>query len=66
MKIYIDDKAVVIFSGATVADALRKHSPALLEMAEREEVIICDRFGNQVSPDGSLTAGSRLYLKKQE
>ena len=66
MKIVINNREVVIFSGATVADAIRVYSRRSSKLLEKGKFRVFDQFGNQTEVDGELTEGQKLFLKKRD
>jgi len=66
VKVVINNREVVIFSGATVADAIRAYSRRLSKMMEKGKFRVFDQFGNQTEADGELTEGQKLFLKKTD
>ncbi len=66
MKIVINNREVVIFSGATVADAVRAYSSRSSKLLENGKFRVFDQFGNQTEVDGELTEGQKLFLKKRD
>lgn len=64
MKVIVNRTELEIFRGAKVADAIRMyfvhHKKALPKTLPKVE----DRYGNTVAPDGALSEGSRLIIKK--
>jgi hypothetical protein len=66
VKIVINNREVVIFSGASVADAVRAYSPRSLKLLENGKFSVFDQFGNKTEPGGELTEGQKLFLKKRD
>jgi hypothetical protein len=62
---FINDREITIFSGATVRDAVRSYSGRSSEQLEKGLLKVVDRFGNETDAGGELTAGQKLYLKKR-
>lgn len=63
MKVTVNKTELILFQGATVADAIRAYysyqeqkAPSPLPEAE-------DAYGNSVAHDGALTEGSRVLIK---
>lgn len=64
MRIKINGKTISLFSGATAADAVRKHLLATgRESRLRRIPPIRDRFGHDVAPDGELSEGDELTFE---
>jgi hypothetical protein len=66
VKIVINNREVVIFSGATVADAVRAYSRRSSKLLENGKFRVFDQYGNQTEVDGELTEGQKLFLKKRD
>jgi hypothetical protein len=62
----MNNREVVIFSGATVADAVRAYSRRSAKLLEKGTFRVFDQYGNQTESDGELTEGQKLFLKKRE
>ncbi|MEI6455595.1 MAG: hypothetical protein WCO93_04850 [bacterium] len=63
MKVYINNKEIDIFRGATILDAVRKYSPHSCRRVMNETLMVIDRFGNRTEPDGEPTEGQHFQLK---
>ena len=63
MKVYINDKIVTIFKGATVSDAVLTYSKHSYKLLQGGYLSIFDRFGNLTEPDGSVVEGQHFQLK---
>jgi len=63
MQIKVNGRAIEIFSGATVKDALRQYSSAALKQVKKNEKTVCDRHGHEVGLDGELSGGEELLVK---
>jgi len=66
VKIMMNNREVLIFSGATVADAVRAYSRRSAKLLENGKFRVFDQYGNQTEADGELTEGQKLFLKKRE
>jgi hypothetical protein len=66
VKVLINKHEVVIFSGATVADAVRAYSRRSSKLLENGKFNVLDQFGNQTETGGELTEGQILFLKKRD
>jgi hypothetical protein len=64
MIVFINNRKVEIFSGATVADAVRIYSGRSSKLLHNKKFRVFDRFGNQTETDGELSEGQKLFLKK--
>ena len=61
MLVYVDNKEVTIFAGATALDALRRYSPdAGNEMPEGE---LYDAWGNVIATDSPMCDGRHIFTK---
>jgi hypothetical protein len=66
VKIMMNNREVVIFSGATVADAVRAYSRRSAKLLENGKFRVFDQYGNRTEADGELTDGQKLYLKRRD
>lgn len=66
MRVVIDGKEITVFRGATVSDAVRIYSEKIYAELLRGEITVYDRFGNRTEPDGELTEGQVIHLKRAE
>jgi hypothetical protein len=66
MIVFINNREMAIFRGATVIDAVRIYSLRSSRMLEHGFLQVFDRFGNHTEPDGELTQGQILFLKKNK
>jgi len=64
MHIKVNHKTIEIFSGARVADVLRKYSASTWKQVEKGSKIVCDGHGHEVGLDGELGEGAQLYIKR--
>jgi hypothetical protein len=62
MKIFVNDKEIVLFQGAKVKDAILSFDKNILKKISLYEV--SDKYGNQTEIDGALQDGSKLFIKK--
>jgi hypothetical protein len=60
MLIKVNGRAIEIFSGAKVVDALRRFSPAECKRVRTGARKVCDRHGHEVALDGELNGGEEL------
>jgi len=66
MIVYINHKAISIFKGAIVLDAIRAYSAYSLKQVMSGKLLIMDRFGNITDPDGPMREGQILSLKRNQ
>lgn len=64
MTIFINNQKIEIFRGAMVRDAILRYSKDDYDLLQCGRIMVFDRFGNITEPDGELTEGQVLYLKK--
>ncbi len=64
MKVFVNRKEIAIFTGARVIDALRSYSLRSAGFVLKGTYIVFDRFGNITGPDGRLTDGQILTIRK--
>jgi hypothetical protein len=60
MKVFVNDKEIVLFQGAKVKDAILSFDKSLLKKMSLYEV--SDKYGNQTEIDGALQDGSKLFI----
>ena len=65
MNVWVNDKKIEIFSGARVRDALRKYSMKEYRAVDEDRKQVTDKRCNRIEPDGELSGGQQLYIKKQ-
>ena len=63
MNINVNGKEVEIFSGARVADVLRKYSKISWKQVQNGRKAVLDGHGHEVALDGELNGGERLLVK---
>jgi len=63
MNIWIDDKRVRIFKGATAGDALRRFSEALYRQVAAGEKRLLNGHGHEVALSGELSENQRFHTK---
>ncbi len=63
MKIKVNDKAIEIFSGARVADVLRKYSKISWKQVQNGYKKVCDCHGHEIGHDGELNGGEALFVR---
>jgi hypothetical protein len=64
VKVYINNHEVDVFDGANVGDAVLSYSTRAFKKVRTGTLSIFDSFGNLTEPDGKLTNGQILTLKK--
>lgn len=62
MQVYVNDKAITIFQGATAQDALRRYCTET--GAATEKCHLYDDWGNEIAPDSPMSEGRRIYTTK--
>jgi len=65
VKIFINDREIEIFRGATVLEAIHRYSERACRMVLNGTLLVIDRFGNLTEADGELTEGQKIHLKKK-
>ncbi len=66
MKVLVNNTEVIVFAGATAADAVMAYCRLNQKNAPETLPLIFDRFGNQVEKDGALENNYRLFILKPE
>ena len=64
MKVYVNNKPVVVYEGARVKDAINKYYSDLLIKGNPESfsIKVHDSHGNTVMLDGSLGEDDHIYV----
>jgi hypothetical protein len=63
MKVYLNEKEIIIFSGATLGDIVLAYSEHSYKMLKSGNLGIFDRFGFLTEPDGPIVEGQHFFLK---
>lgn len=63
MKVFINKRPVIIFKGATLADAVLAYSPRSFKLLLNGYLSIFDRFGNLTEHDGPVQEGQHFSVK---
>lgn len=64
MKVFVNRKEITIFTGARVIDAVRAYSLRSAGLVLKGVYSVFDRFGNITEPDGRLSDGQILTIRK--
>ncbi len=57
MKVYVDNKEVEVFTGATAVDAVRA-------AGVKGSAKLYDAYGNEIAPDSPMKAGRKIFTAK--
>jgi hypothetical protein len=63
LKVFINNREIVIFRGATVGDAVLNYSVFSYKKLKTGYLSVIDRFGFRTEPDGPLMEGQHFLLK---
>jgi hypothetical protein len=65
MKVYVNNRVVVVYEGARVKDAINKYYSDLLIEGSKESysIKVHDDHGNPVMIDGSLSENDHIYIE---
>ena len=63
MRVYINQKEIEIFVGASVKDAVLAFDKTAWKLYLKGKLAVYDGYGNSIDPDGALTANQSLILK---
>lgn len=63
MNIKVNGRTVEIFSGARVADVLRKYSPLSFKQVQKGSRAVLDARGHELGLNGELRGGEELLVK---
>ena len=64
MKVFINNQEITVFNGARVLDALRVYYMQQENRLPCKMPTVTDSYGNSIAPDGALTEGNHLYIRK--
>jgi hypothetical protein len=64
MKVFVNNREIILFRGAKVKDAVLNFDKKIL--CEISSYEILDKYGNQIDIDGALQEKSRLFIKKSK
>jgi hypothetical protein len=63
MKIFINQKEVQVFNGATVKDAVLAYDRKAHEFLLKGKLAVHDRYGNLLESDGELNEEQQITLE---
>jgi hypothetical protein len=63
MKIFINQKEIQVFDGATVKDAVLAYDKKAHEFLLNGKLAVHDRFGNLMENDGELTDEQQINIE---
>ncbi|MDO5678950.1 MAG: hypothetical protein Q4G54_01370 [Pelistega sp.] len=66
MKVIVNKLELTIFSGATVADAIRAYFTSQNQRPPCPLPPVKDSYGNEVALDGALSEGSQLNIQESD
>ena len=66
MTLFVNEKEIILFDGATVSDALRKYNDSAVNKVKKGNAYVLDTYGNNIGLSGALTEGSRLFLRDKK
>ena len=66
MTLFVNEKEIILFDGATVSDALRKYNDSAVNKVKKGNAEVLDAYGNKVELSGALSEGSRLFLRNKK
>ena len=62
--VFLNDEKIETFAGARVRDAILKYSKEEYKAVLKGNILITDKYNNQVHLEGELTDDQRLYLRR--
>lgn len=65
MKIFVNDKEMLVHNGAKVLDVIRTYYACFDKVLPSRLPIITDAYGNSLAHDGELSEGNHLYIQTQ-
>lgn len=63
MKVFVNDRGVEVFRGATLLDAVRAYSRVSFKRLLSGYLAVFDRFGYRTEPDGPAVEGGHYFLQ---
>jgi hypothetical protein len=66
MDVTVNGKPIRIFSASTAGDAILMYSESSFRRVMSGDLVICDRYGNEIDPGGSISSETQLFIKKNE
>lgn len=63
MNVYVNEKKISIFYGATVKSVLLKYFRTIEKKANLSDLDVRDAYDNQIALDGALSNNSKIYVK---
>ncbi len=65
MKVYVNDRPVVIFRGCRAKDALMRHFKRIGRCLSLEGISISDEWGNEIADDSPMTDDARIFYNEE-
>lgn len=65
MKVYVNDKALVIFRGCRAKDAVLRFLSRTGGALTIEGLVFRDAWGNRIEEDSPMTEGRRIFFQKE-
>lgn len=62
MIVYVNNIEVRVFAGATAGNAIQSYYRAIQSAIPCPLPLIYDKYGNEIEPDGELTAKNHLFI----
>ncbi|HNX87070.1 MAG TPA: bifunctional UDP-sugar hydrolase/5'-nucleotidase [Bacteroidales bacterium] len=66
MKVNVNGKSIRIFSGSTAGDAILMYSEFSFRRVMSGDLVIRDRYGNEIDPGGAISPETQLFIKKKQ
>jgi len=66
MQVKVNDKVIEIFAGARVENAVQAYSRTAWRNVRGKKYSVFDGFGHEISPDGELSGGEELFIRRPE
>jgi len=66
MNVTVNGKPIRIFSGSTAGDAILIYSESSFRRVMSGDLVIRDRYGNEIDPGGAISPETQLFIKKNK
>ena len=63
MIIKVNGRTIELFAGASVGDAIRRHSREAWRNVRGKRAFVFDAWGNEIALDGALSEGDEIFVR---
>ena len=64
MKVYVNNISIKLFTGARAKDAILKYNYITNEFVPIRNLIITDKWGNEIAEDSGLEENDPIFIQK--